>query len=591
MVLSDFLGLFATTINFNSQAFKYCCESVVLVSVVLAILANLAEDSFLRISPRLKGALCSERLFLFFLCLGVVWGQFPVLCANYQLNHPDEPGIISQAFTLSRDPIFWHSIEGGTNGPLTSWPLTLLMLFGFQPEYSLARLGALFIVLISVVTLFKGTKLLYGPRIARIALLPFVVFFAFSRHPDFIQYSSHHASLALLSLAFYFGAKFFSSLLRGEQKPNLWSLFWTGLCLGGLPMAKLQYAYVSVYGMSVLLLLLVDFRKKGRLSIKATLMALLGYGVTPLVFIGSTFFVGAFSDFFTRYVLANRIYVASGYIPVLLSMLSLHTDYSIWAATSFREYFRPILAFFCGALIAHSLVAIFYPEKRHRVFLAIAFGLWIVAIYSACAPGRPFEHYALVVVVPTTLLLIATLGFVSTVRSALVRRCASLLTVAFLFFALRQDFGYFNGAFPSVYDTPPEGVRSQLSISAVSREILKYSSPGQRMAAWGYKPSFFVETGLLQGTKEYASYFQMRDSPYKRYFLRRYVEDMKRTDPEIFIDVVGEQTWDEFRDRSKHGHEFYNPVGRYVARCYELVADIEGVRIYRKRPNVKANRN
>lgn len=312
-------------------------------------------------------------------------------------------------------------------------------------------------------------------------------------------------------------------------------------------------------------------------------MALLGGAIFPVLFIGSAALAGSFKDFFNSYLLSNLTYVSSGNMPVSQAALSLHLDYSLWNTEGFKQFFRPILWLFVSSLILHVTLRCGRPSTSHRIWIGASLVVLAVAVYSAVAPGRPFPHYAFVVVVPAVLLLVVTIAFLSSgIESSSVWANAAFLSVV-VAFTVGPQLNVFMSAPISAFQTTPETSLHRLAISAPASEVLKVSQAGGRMAVWGYKPAYFVETGMLQGTMENVSYYQLRNNPLKKYYVQRFLRDLERTKPEVFLDVIGPQTWDEYNNRAIYGHEKYRRIHEYISQHYELVSDVEGVRVYKRK--------
>lgn len=573
MRASDLLGGIATTLNFQSGVVVASYPVLVVVVALLALTYGVLSDS----SNRVARILTRDSTFLAVSVLTIVWGRLPILCANFQLTHPDEPALVVQGLTLTRSPIFWYSIDGGTNGPLSSWPLAIPMLLGLEAEYSLARIVALMLELMMCLSLFFCARAILGSWMARVAVVPLIAFVALCRNPELVQYTSHHAALALMAGAVTFGVL---AITSQEQRRFRFILLSASL-FGALPMAKLQYAYLGIVGFLFLAAAVVYSIVERQQPIRA-LGALLGGAIFPALFIGSAALVGSFEDFFNSYLISNVSYVASGSVPVSVAAYSLHLDYSLWQTDGFKQFFRPILFIFVCGLLVHATTTVCRPGRMHRLSMAMAVVIFIVSIYSAVAPGRAFPHYALVVLVPAELLLIVLVGFFSSGVQAYPRWGAVALSAVVLLITVMPQIQLFRASPSTLFQTSPENTRHRLAISAPAEEVLKISRAGGYMAVWGYKPAYFVETGMLQGTMENVSYYQLRQTPLKRYYTKRFLRDLERTKPEVFLDVIGPQTWDEFNDRAIYGHERYRRIHEYISQHYELVSDVEGVRVYKR---------
>ena len=105
------------------------------------------------------------------------------------------------------------------------------------------------------------------------------------------------------------------------------------------------------------------------------------------------------------------------------------------------------------------------------------------------------------------------------------------------------------------------------------------------MALWGLDSDLYPATGLLLGTREGISYFQMTTTPLLGYFRARYVSDIIANKPRLFVDAVAPGMVN-FTDRKTEGFEAFPELAAVVRSNYQLACDIEGIRIFQLRgPN------
>jgi hypothetical protein len=115
--------------------------------------------------------------------------------------------------------------------------------------------------------------------------------------------------------------------------------------------------------------------------------------------------------------------------------------------------------------------------------------------------------------------------------------------------------------------------------SEVSREILHHASPGECLGMWGWMPVFWVETGLFQATRDGQTSRQIEPHPRRDYYRARFLQDLVRSRPPVFVDAVGPGNF-VYQDRAQDAHETFPELRAYIADNYHLVGDIEGSRIY-----------
>jgi hypothetical protein len=92
-------------------------------------------------------------------------------------------------------------------------------------------------------------------------------------------------------------------------------------------------------------------------------------------------------------------------------------------------------------------------------------------------------------------------------------------------------------------------------------------------------PVFWVETGLIQATRDGQESRQTDPYRYRDYFRARFIRDFLRNRPPVFIDTVGVANV-LYQDRVTRAHETFPELRDYIADNYHLVRDVEGTRIY-----------
>jgi len=90
---------------------------------------------------------------------------------------------------------------------------------------------------------------------------------------------------------------------------------------------------------------------------------------------------------------------------------------------------------------------------------------------------------------------------------------------------------------------------------------------------------FWVETGLLQATRDGQTSRQIELHPRRGYYRTRFLQDLVRARPPVFVDAVGPGNF-VYEDRAQDGQETFPELRDYIAGNYHLVRDVEGSRVY-----------
>lgn len=489
---------------------------------------------------------------------------------------PDEGQFIAGALTLGRDPVFWRSLDGQSAGPLVYYALLPLVPCGLA-NYFGARVVGCLMVFGTLWFSYRGLRSVWGEGLARIAVLPAFGFLALSTHSQFVGYSSEHVSVLLLAIGM-------GGLLTGwarapadlHSEPE-WVV--AGVALGAIPFAKLQ----AVPPAAVLFLsgvFWVATRRKwlpGK-RVRMVLALAAGLWVVPLGFAAMLSVTGGWEDFWISYLQQNAAYTGDGWLGMGETLAG------VWPFVMSSRAFGSLAVAAVAVAAGWGLRrAVFRSPSRCALGLLTVFA---AATVPVCLGTRHYQHYLLFLVMPLTLLAGAVVAtqwqLAQSVRVGRAARCRWLvggllaLTVAPQV-AIKVLIG--NPYLAAI--TPGQ---TEPTVGPVAREISRLAGPDDCLVVWGWWAEPHVQTGLPQGTREAISPFQIIAGPAQAYHRRRYLEDLRKNQPRVIVDAVApvpEVT--DFFDRRRFGHETFPALRVLIARDYELAAEIEGVRIYRRR--------
>ena len=75
---------------------------------------------------------------------------------------------------------------------------------------------------------------------------------------------------------------------------------------------------------------------------------------------------------------------------------------------------------------------------------------------------------------------------------------------------------------------------------------------------------------------------QLRAGPQQAYYRDRYLSDLRRNSPPVFLDAVGPADfWP--KERTEYGNEAWPELNRWLRANYRQVDDRDGIRIYVRR--------
>ncbi|MHB8415759.1 MAG: hypothetical protein ACYDB1_10325 [Acidiferrobacteraceae bacterium] len=486
-------------------------------------------------------------------------GRWPLLCTSQPLEF-DESGMIAAAITAAVAPVPWKSFDPQTSGPLNVYALDLPRLVGIPVTYNSTHAVTLLLLWGTLFALYLCARRFANESIARISILPALIFLAFAFNNDFMQYASELLSLFLFSWAIVFA----TATWRGRNGALCFAAL-TGLLLGALPFAKLQSLPIAALGTVVFgVMAMTQNRAYLRDAIIAFILASLSVPVGILAIVTIN---GVFHDFVMSYVEMPIAYVRGTATPLSFIVADPH----------FAEYFlvsiaTALFAAILGASFGNSAAA----PRETRLFPLGAMALFAVALYTIFVPHKPWTHYVLYLIPPLSLLVASTLGLLyvrasrSLVRTVIVLASAIVILVPIVRQSLTGVEPYVGHVMAMMNSTSNDPVILAL------RDALH---PGDRMAVWGLDPDLYAATGALLGTRDFNDKFQMEPGPLTDYYRARFVHDIVAERPRVFVDAVAPGSI-EFTDRRTAGFETFPALAAVIHSRYHLVHDINGYRIY-----------
>jgi hypothetical protein len=112
-----------------------------------------------------------------------------------------------------------------------------------------------------------------------------------------------------------------------------------------------------------------------------------------------------------------------------------------------------------------------------------------------------------------------------------------------------------------------------------ARELRNYARPGESLGVWGWMANFYAEAGLRQATREAFSHMQILDNPYSNYYRRRYLSDLQRSAPPVFVDAIGPVDLGIPLERLRP-EAVFPALAAYLGTHYTRVSDRGGIRIF-----------
>lgn len=516
-------------------------------------LAALGLGGYIFLQSGKKSAF-SDATFLIFSGLFLLLGRLPVLVFNRELN-ADESQMLAQAMTLAEDPVYWRSVDGTTGGPLSSYFLIMIAFFRGNYDYVTAHIGALILVFSTLFFLFKAFSNWFGAFRTALGLFPSILFYGFTRFPDFVHYSSEHFPVALIAACVWL-----TSILDTNRKAHHGTALVLGILLTLVPFGKIQAVPLAAAIAGYLLYLIV--RSKDWPLFRSLA---LGSAGTIVVLCLLLIFGGVGGDFFTYYIQGNFQYKNDTPLWENVGALfrqSLH-------ATDILLPILPLVAF--GIL--HLFLSRNNPASRAPIWLGL--GLLVMGVFAASRTGSGYLHYLLFLIPPLSLIA-TSLTLPNRGRTPLA--VAAYLTVPIMGAIAVMLLQVNKNGTLNRYESGP-GFNRSLPFTETAIAASRYLNKTDRLAVWGWNCQYYVECAAPQGVAENHSIRSIYDHPMRAQYRERYLRDMQRNQPAVFIDATGRNSlW--LQDSLSQSYRSFPELAQYLDKHYSLTGEPDGNRLF-----------
>ena len=474
--------------------------------------------------------------------------------------HIDESQHIAEGITLAKNPVFWKSVDGTTVGPIAIYLVAGIKWLGIPVYFHTIRILNLLLWFIVTIFIYRIFHLKFNANKSRIYTLPIFIIYPFFFHRNYIAYNGEISAILLLTIVSFLIISFFKTSNRSF-------LLWTGGLLVLIPFAKLQA------GLAAFLIgfyLLIKLRKNFS-SIKALISGVL----IPVVLIAAYLILsGTLNDFWQAYIINNAFYAVSGEgIETNRSFISNIFRYLL---TTFDNLETRIIFLYAHTFFLVSIISFFYRSFRSKIndtfiYLLILFFLMFLVI---TVPGNRFQHYA-ILLIPAAILLI---GFFYELylKKIIIRFRNEFFILLFVLIPALSDVDFYN-----LYFFDDEKKEEYMQIKEISNVLCSLKEPNDRLAVWGWPTYLYPDTGLLMGTREAHTQRQILSDSQQDYYIERYLHDLKKNQPALFIDSTERDYW--IFDYEQHNYKNFPRINDYISRHYEYVIEIYGTEIYKRK--------
>jgi hypothetical protein len=481
--------------------------------------------------------------------------RLPIIVFNQALN-PDENLFLAGAMTLAESPLYWESVDGCTSGPFNFYILNVFCEIFKQPyDYISARMIGIILLTGSFLFSFFALRSAFTASIALLSLFPAATFLGLTKHWDFVNFSSEHLPIFLLSIMLHL----FTSIYKGKLPINIRQVFLFGLMAGCVMFTKLQ-AIPIAFCLTIIGYYLIYKKRHNNDFLKNSFILTIA-GILPLVaFVLIGYKYNFLDKIWIFYIKNNLVYGNQSYGL-------LHNIY-----VSFSD---PI-NFFIRVLFLLSIILLIYSVLFKRQFkpnlLDLLLASFIMStVASVYKTGFIFHHYLLFFIFPIVFLFAFLLNIVTKYSKNYLTIGLSLIAT---FYAVAQTS---PNPFTNDFISSNKPLRP-LTMTETGRQILKYSYPNESLVVWGDDGRLYLETKRIQGIRWSNTHWGMYSDSIQKNFQKEFIMELKEKPFPVFVDA--HPTKNTFMTRDKLGYETNKVLKEHINSKYQFIGEFDEQRVF-----------
>jgi hypothetical protein len=489
----------------------------------------------------------------------LLYGRWYSIIFPIPLN-PDEVQAAANTLRILSDGFNWDSLDGTTVGPLNSIILMWPKIIGLDVTLAFTRLTAFFILALVCIFIYLTIRIFLNKWMTFFCCAPLVFFYAYTKSPEFLHYSSELFPLLILCIANFL-------VISSLHKPgNFFSIkiFIVGVLLGSVPFAKLQAIPIAFFIGAFALLLILFFNSARK---KNLFLLLIGSLIVPTFFFVPLIITGNLSHFWYSYIVWAGVYIKE---PT--SILGIHGMIASDDTLRVVVYLLLSLLIFCS--LSNRLIVSRYVffGREFGAGLLYSFVVLMVALWAISKPGNPFPHYLMFFPPFVIIFLAYSLRYC---LGSFLQRFSFLAAYFFLTFASIYSLAYIVDLGRFDFNRKSYATVLKQNFQTELPNILAWlPSTNNSLLVWGWMPQWYLLSGRAPATRESHTYAQVMPSKLNNYFRSRFLLDFDLSNPDFVIDAVNGSSFG-FNDPSKYSPSIFPEFRNVLNSRYSKLAPLE----------------
>ncbi len=504
-------------------------------------------------------------MFFILTFLILILGRANSSLLGFEILNPDETQMMANAVGIVSRNYDIAFFDGNSSGLINSLVLTLPKIFNFDISFFSTRLTAIILISLIILCSYKISRNYLSQKLSFLLCLPLILFFGFTKDPDFLHYSSELVSTLILIFSYLMYLQY--------QKGKNFFFYIPCLLLSLIFFSKIQF------GPSALLLFFIILFESllQTKSKKNIILLILIFVLLPVSLLSFYYLSNTLNDFFINYIqypkdyitVMNSVDTTTVFNNLENKNLKIDNNY-----LGHLVYNSALHYFYIYFLLFIIILAKYLNKDFIKIFLQKNLLINLIFIISIVVciliPGRNFRHYLI------SLMPFVPIFFSILVSNILKKNKLEEKKMNYLFILLISIFSLSllteNKKFYSKKFTHTKFKWEDIYIKNPEMFSFLKVSKKDKMFIWGWMPKWYVLSGFQPVSRSTISEKLIEENNYKNYYRKRLIKDIKLNQPNLIIDFVRPKSFKHILEKDKI--ENFDNLNKIVKNDYTKIKSI-----------------
>ena len=504
-------------------------------------------------------------MFFILTFLILILGRANSSLLGFEILNPDETQMMANAVGIVSRNYDIAFFDGNSSGLINSLVLTLPKIFNFDISFFSTRLTAIILISLIILCSYKISRNYLSQKLSFLLCLPLILFFGFTKDPDFLHYSSELVSTLILIFSYLMYLQY--------QKGKNFFFYIPCLLLSLIFFSKIQF------GPSALLLFFIILFESllQTKSKKNIILLILIFVLLPVSLLSFYYLSNTLNDFFINYIqypkdyitVMNSVDTTTVFNNLENKNLKIDNNY-----LGHLVYNSALHYFYIYFLLFIIILAKYLNKDFIKIFLQKNLLINLIFIISIIVciliPGRNFRHYLI------SLMPFVPIFFSILVSNILKKNKLEEKKMNYLFILLISIFSLSllteNKKFYSKKFTHTKFKWEDIYIKNPEMFSFLKVSKKDKMFIWGWMPKWYVLSGFQPVSRSTISEKLIEENNYKNYYRKRLIKDIKLNQPNLIIDFVRPKSFKHILEKDKI--ENFDNLNKIVKNDYTKIKSI-----------------